>query len=163
MQEITLKPLEATDREMVRSFTSAHWGAETVVVHGEIYLPYTLPGFAAYKDAGIIGVVTYRIDGSACEIVTLNSLSEGQGTGTALIQAVRARAVQAGCRRLWLITTNDNLNALKFYQKLGFRLVAIHPGAVDESRKLKPAIPLIGEHGIPIRDELELELRLEKA
>ena len=106
------------------------------------------------------GLVTFHIAGDACEIVTLDSLHPGQGIGTALIEAVKAAAGAAGCRRLWLITTNDNLHALGFYQKRGFRLVAVHPGAVDDSRKLKPEIPLIGNDGIPIRDEIELEIVL---
>jgi hypothetical protein len=31
---------------------------------------------------------------------------------------------------------------------------------VDEARRLKPSIPLVGDHGIPVHDELELELPL---
>jgi hypothetical protein len=57
-----------------------------------------------------------------------------------------------------VITTNDNLDALRFYQRRGFRLAALHRGAVDDSRaRLKPQIPPIGDHGIKLRDELELE------
>jgi N-acetylglutamate synthase-like GNAT family acetyltransferase len=78
-----------------------------------------------------------------------------------LIEAVAAAARASGCRRVWLITTNDNLTALAFYQKRGFVLTALHPNAVAASRKLKPEIPLVAENGIPIRDELELELRLD--
>ena len=94
------------------------------------------------------------------EVVTLDSLRPGRGIGTALIEAVKSAASAAGCRRLWLITTNDNLHALGFYQKRGFRLVAVHPGAVDAARRLKPEIPLNGNDGIPIRDEIELEIVL---
>lgn len=64
------------------------------------------------------------------------------------------------CARLWLITTNDNVGALVFYQKAGFRLVAVYPDAVNQARKLKPQIPLVAENGIPIRDEIELALDL---
>lgn len=74
------------------------------------------------------------------------------GTGTALVEAV---AGDAGARRLRLVTTNDN--ALRFYQRRGFRLAELHVGAVDEARRLKPTIPTIGDHGIPLRDELVLE------
>jgi hypothetical protein len=84
----------------------------------------------------------------------------GQGVGTALIEAVKVAAIEAGCRRLWLMTTNDNLHALGFYQRRGFRLVAVYPGAVDAARLLKPEIPLLGNDGIPIRDEIELEIAL---
>ena len=137
-----------------------HWGAEIVVAHGTLYHPAELPGFVAELDGKAAGLVTFHIAGDACEIVTLDSLHPGQGIGTALIEAVKAAAGAAGCRRLWLITTNDNLHALGFYQKRGFRLVAVHPGAVNEARKLKPEIPLIGNDGIPIRDEIELEIVL---
>ncbi|MBZ0303030.1 MAG: GNAT family N-acetyltransferase, partial [Anaerolineae bacterium] len=95
-----------------------------------------------------------------CEIVTLNSVQEGQGVGTALIEVVKQAAAEEGCTRLWLITTNDNFNALRFYQKRDFRIVAVYPGALDQSRKVKPEIPLFGYHGIPLRDEIELELKL---
>ncbi len=79
------------------------------------------------------------------------------GIGTALIDAVTKVALQAGCWRVWLITTNDNLHALGFYQKRGFVLVALYRNAIEASRKLKPQIPLVGNDGLPIRDELELE------
>jgi GNAT superfamily N-acetyltransferase len=102
-------------------------------------------------------LITYRVEGDAGEIITLNSLVEGRGIGTALVQAVHQTAVQAGCRCLWLITTNDNLAALRFWQKRGFSLVRVHRNAMTDSRRLKPEIPLTGEHGIPIRDEIELE------
>jgi N-acetylglutamate synthase-like GNAT family acetyltransferase len=107
-----------------------------------------------------VGLVTYSIEGEACEIVSLDSLAENQGIGTALVQAVGTAARQAGCRRLWLITTNDNTPALRWYQKRGFRLAALHRGAVDQSRRVKPEIPLTGLDGIPIHDELELEILL---
>jgi ribosomal protein S18 acetylase RimI-like enzyme len=135
-----------------------HWGAEVVVAHGTSYHAAELPGFVALQDGELAGLVTYHIEGDGCEVVTLDSLSEGQGIGTALIEAVKDAGHAAGCRRLWLITTNDNLHALGFYQKRGFRLVAVRPGAVDEARKLKPEIPWVGNDGILIRDEIELEL-----
>jgi len=66
--------------------------------------------------------------------------------------------VRHRCPRLWLVTTNDNVDALRFYQRRGFCLVCVHRGAVDHSRAhLKPEIPLAGNNRIPLRDELELE------
>jgi len=93
-------------------------------------------------------------------VVTINAFPQGSGAGTALIEAAAAAAREAGARRLWLITTNDNLRALRFYQRRGFRLSALHRDALERSRELKPSIPEIGLDGIPLRDELELELRL---
>ena len=140
-----------------------HWGDEIVVAHGAIYRPAELPGFIADRDGEIVGLATYHIANEACEIVTLDSLQEGLGIGAALIEAVHDVAVRSGCRRLWLITTNDNTRALRFYQKRGFRLVAVRPGAIDAARRIKPGIPQIGNDGIPIRDELELEISPLKA
>jgi N-acetylglutamate synthase-like GNAT family acetyltransferase len=77
-----------------------------------------------------------------------------------LINAVLGEARKQNCGRVFLITTNDNMQALRFYQKRGFELVAVHRGAVNESRKIKPSISLIGNDGIPLRDEIELEMIL---
>lgn len=107
-----------------------------------------------------MGLVTYRIDGSECEIVTLDSAIEGMGIGSGLISAVKSAAMSAKCHRIWLITTNDNTPALRFYQKIGFVLVAVYPKSIEQSRKLKPEIPMIGLDGIPLRDEIELEMPL---
>lgn len=76
----------------------------------------------------------------------------------ALLEALQSRV--ADCDRIWLVTTNDNLDALRFYQRRGFSLCALRPGAVDDARHtLKPSISRTGAYGIPLRDELELELR----
>ncbi len=154
----TIRPLTEADRAWARTFTIEHWGDEFVAAHGVIYRPAGLPGFGAWENGEAAGLITYHLEGESCEIVTLNSLQEGVGIGTALIEAVREVARCARCRRLWLVTTNDNLHALGFYQKRGFRITALRPGAVAEARKLKPTIPLISSNGIPIRDELELAL-----
>ena len=154
------RALTSADRDRVARHVAEHWGAEIVAVHGTVYHPAELPGFVAEVSRKVAGLVTYHIAGNGCEIVTLDSLRPSLGIGTTLIESVKAAAGAAGCRRLWLITTNDNLHALGFYQKRGFRLVAVYPGAVSESRMLKPEIPLIGSDGIPIRDEIELEIVL---
>ena len=103
------------------------------------------------------GLALYRVDGKECEIMSMNSLVEGIGIGSALVDAVKDAAVKAECKRLWLITTNDNTKALRFWQKRGFKLAAVYPGAIEKSRLIKPEIPLTGNDGIPIRDEIELE------
>ncbi|MBI3914810.1 MAG: GNAT family N-acetyltransferase [Chloroflexi bacterium] len=155
-----IKPTTAADRELVAAFIRDHWGAEFVVTRGKKYFPADLPGFAAWQAEKLAGLLTYRIDRGECEIVTLDSVIEKQGIGSALIAAARNAAQKAGCTRLWLITTNDNLHALGFYQKRGFRIAAVHRDAIAESRKLKPSIALIGIDGIPIRDEIELEMMI---
>lgn len=140
---------------------AAQWGSEIIAVHGQVFHPAELPGFIAEgeSDSGMLGLVTYRFEGGDCEIITLDSLQEGVGIGSALIERVKEAARDSGCAHMGLITTNDNLHALGFYQKRGFRIVRIDAGAVERSRKIKPEIPEIGNGGIPIRDEIDLEKR----
>ena len=145
------------DLPRLRQFWQEHWLGEEMLVHGDVYRPEQLEGFV---NEDWTGLVTYRIEGDGCEIISLDSLKEGMGIGTALIEAVAQEAGKRGCRRVFLSTTNDNLHALGFYQRRGFELVKIHRGAVTESRKIKPTIPLISENNIPIRDEIELEMKL---
>lgn len=156
---MTVRPLGEADREWARAKLHELWG-DVVVSRGMTHDATRLPGFVAEERGDRVGLVTYRIDGGNCEVVTINAFPKGGGAGTALVEAVAVTAREGGCRRLWLITTNDNLPALRFYQRRGFRLAALHRNALDRSRELKPSIPEIGLDGIPLRDELELELTL---
>ena len=163
MSELEIRPVAPEDRPWVKEFSVGRWGAEIIVVHGTVHRPHELPGFLAMlrgQDArdDKIGLLTYEIRDGACEIVTLDSIQPGIGVGSALVQAVNTAARQSGCRRVWLVTTNDNLHALGFYQRRGFAIVAVYPEAVEHARRLKPHIPRVGQRGIPIRDELELEM-----
>jgi GNAT superfamily N-acetyltransferase len=157
---VEIRNLDAADGPRVARWIAEQWGSEIVSAHGAVYRPAELPGFAAAKGNEWLGLLTYHIDAGACEIITVDSLAPNAGIGTALIEAVRQAARLAGCRRLWLITTNDNTAALRFYQKRGFTLAALHRDAVSRSRQLKPEVPLTGNDGIPIRDEIELEMIL---
>ncbi len=130
-----------------------------MVVHGVLYTMDELPGLVALSEnEEVVGLLTYTIQGQSCEIVSLDSLRPREGIGGILVQTVVQHARELGCTRLWLITTNDNLNALRFYQKRGFVLSALHRNAVEQARTLKPQIPLLGNDDIPLRDELELEM-----
>ena len=152
----------AADAAWIPSVMRQEWGSEIVAVHGQVFQPVDLAGFIAEEKGRIAGLLTYHMEGKACEIVTLNSWHRCIGVGTALIEAVEQEARKRSCRRLWLITTNDNLAALGFYQKRGFSLRALHPGSVARLRTLKPEIPGTGCEGIPIRDEIELEMDLQE-
>jgi GNAT superfamily N-acetyltransferase len=155
-----IRELSSQDVAWVRNFWVEHWGGETMVVHGQTFTCDGLSGFVAEDNNRVFGLITYRLEGETCEVMSLDSLLERQGVASRLLAKVIEAAKAAGCQRLVLTTTNDNLNALRFYQKRGLRLSAIHPGAVDEARRLKPNIPFIGDFGITIRDEIELELNL---
>jgi GNAT superfamily N-acetyltransferase len=160
---VTVRTLTPSDRGWLATAVRATWGSIRVVSRGRLTENVTrLPGFIAEAPSGHpIGFALLRFDDDDAEVVVLQSLDRGRGAGTALLEAARAGAEDAGCRRVWLVTTNDNLHALRFYQRRGWDWIAMHRDAVVESRRLKPEISLLGAHEIPIRHELEFELVLE--
>ena len=131
-----------------------------MITRGNTYYPEQLEGFVIEEEAQWVGLITFFIKDSECEVTSLDSLRERQGIGSKLIETAIGEARKKNCKRLFLITTNDNMNALRFYQKCGFELVALYRGAVNETRKVKPSIPLTGFDDIPLRDEIELEIIL---
>ncbi len=145
------------DQSLITDFLVTHWVSPQMVTSTGVFDCDKLEGFAVLKNDKVIGLLTYVINDDECEIVSLDSVEESRGIGTALVKELEQIAKENGCRIIRLITTNDNLNALKFYQKRGYRCVKILQNAVDEARKIKPEIPLIGYHGIPIKDEFLLE------
>ncbi|MFQ5805821.1 MAG: GNAT family N-acetyltransferase [Phycisphaerae bacterium] len=160
MPAFQIRPSQADDRRWIVRLLVKRWHSTEIVTRGRTHRADRLPGFVAEVERQPVGLLTYHITAGQCEIVSLDSLRAGSGIGTALLDAVRAAARVAGCRRMWLITTNDNRAALRFYQKRGWRLVAIHRDALAEARRLKPEIPPTGIDGIPLRDELELQILL---
>jgi len=148
------------DREFIEKLLRDRWGSETIVTRGRVHLPVQLPGLIAEMAGEPVGLITYNIYGRECELITMDALHEGVGIGSALLSKLAEVARGNDCRGIWLITTNDNLDAMRFYQKKGFFFVAVHRDAIKFSRKLKPEIPEIGEFGIPIRDEIELVMPL---
>ena len=170
MTAFTIRPLERADREWVAHFLDERWGTTQIVSRGKAVYGHLLPGFMAERGMGAeaeeqqdesqaenIGLITVHIGEKDCEITTLDSLDESVGVGSALVEAVEEWAREAGVERLWLVTTNDNLEALKFWQKRGYELVSVHRNAIAEARRIKPQIPITGLNGITIRDEIELE------
>jgi ribosomal protein S18 acetylase RimI-like enzyme len=152
-----VRAVEPADRERVDRFLGDH-NAALAARLDQLVDARRQPAFLAEHDGELAGVVTYIVGDTDCEVLTLHAVRPWQGVGTALLREVQQIAAEHGCTRLWLITTNDNVDALRFYQRRGFRLAKVHPGAVDASRRRhKPGIPETGEYGIPIRDEIELE------
>ena len=152
----TVRASTVADRTAVVSIMQARWGGSEMVVHDEVICPADLPGYIAQLSTEIVGLVTYRVAAGRCEVVSVDSLRPGIGIGTTLMGHVETAAKAGGCSQIWLVTTNDNLRALRFYQKRGYRIISVDPGAADRARSVKPAIPRVGESGIPIRDELLL-------
>ncbi len=155
-----VRPAYPPDRAAVDAFLTEH-NADLVARRGELVDARRHPALIVETDGRIDGVLTWILTDGSMEVLTLHAATQWSGVGTALIAAARRVAEASGAWRLWLITTNDNIDALRFYQRRAFRLARLHAGAVDRSReRLKPAIPEVGAHEIPLRDELELAMRI---
>ena len=153
-----IRGLKPSDREWSDAMVRRHFGSSRIVSRGRVHDAAELPGFVALRDGRPAGLAEFLVDGHACEVVVVVAQPPREGIGTALVDVVRRAAESAGCVRLWLVTTNDNVTAQSFYKALGWRLVTVRRGAVSRSRLLKPEIPLLGENGVAIEDELEYEL-----
>jgi ribosomal protein S18 acetylase RimI-like enzyme len=155
--DVRVRRLREDERAWAVATLRERWGSEEVVSAGRVHRLAELATLVAETDGERVGLATYAVEGAECELVTLDALSVGGGIGGPLVEAVAEAARDAGAARLWLITTNDNLPALRLYQRHGFTLCALRRGAVDAARERKPQIPATGHAAIPIRDELELE------
>jgi GNAT superfamily N-acetyltransferase len=158
--DFKVRKVNQKDRGWIKKFIAKKWGSEKIISRGKAFFPYKLSGFLAVKDDEYLGLITYHIEKDSCQIISLDSIVKRKGIGTNLIEEVKKVGRKLGCRRIWLITTNDNIDALCFWQKIGFSIKAVYPDAVTLARRLKPQIPLIGNYGIPIRDEIKLEVEI---
>ena len=156
-----VRAVRADERDWLTGHLRLAWGGATIVSRGRTREVSRLPALVCTQGADLLGLATYEITAPECELVTIEAFRRREGVGTALLEAVIKQARRHGCARVCLVTTNDNLTAQRFYERHGLAFVALQAGAVDEARKLKPQIPLIGENGIEIHDELEYELRLK--
>ena len=157
---MTIRDIEMSDREWVRSFLKQQFGSTKVVSRRVLHQADEHPGFVGLYNGEPIALLTYCQQNGELEVVSLHAAIPGRGLGSRLLAATGKRARDLRCRRLWLITTNDNVPAIEFYKRRGLRLAAVHHGAIAESRKLKPEIPLFGVGGRAIEDEVEFELPL---
>ncbi|NDL60850.1 GNAT family N-acetyltransferase [Phytoactinopolyspora mesophila] len=156
-QSVAIRPIGPSDRDTVRTILGDSWNQTQIATHGVLHDAAELAGYVAEIGAQPAGLITYSPDEDGWEIITLNATVAGHGVGTMLLRAVEEAARAAGAARLWLITTNENVHALRFYQRRGFDLVALHRDAVTRARaELKPSIPLEVD-GIALRHEIELE------
>jgi GNAT superfamily N-acetyltransferase len=153
---VAVRPLHEHERPWAAIVLRERWAGDVVLGRGREHRPAELPTLVAEADGERVGLATYEVEDEDAELVTLDALREGAGAGGALVEAVVDAAQATGCRRVRLMTTNDNLAALRLSQRHGFALVALRPGAVDRSRERKRTIPRRGHGGIPLTDELDL-------
>lgn len=155
-----IRPLIPEDKPWVQRTLNRYWASTTQVTRGRLHHADELPGFAAFRGEEEVGLITYDIVGDECEIVTHNSMGDEGGIGSCLLAEVRTLARTRGCRRLWLVTSNDNTLAMKFYQRRDFDMIALHRDSITDNRRLKPEMPEVGMFGIRVKHEIEMEYPL---
>jgi ribosomal protein S18 acetylase RimI-like enzyme len=155
------RKINSTDTAWITRMATKLWGSIEIISKEHTYNILNLPNLVGVLHGKPLGFIMYAIEGNECEIVALYSDIKQRGLGTAFIDFVKKEAKKDGCHKVWLLTTNDNTQALRFYQKRGFIITSIRTNVIEAQRKIKP-IPLFGNDGIPIRDEIELAMFLEK-
>ncbi|MCY0909047.1 MAG: GNAT family N-acetyltransferase [Sulfobacillus thermotolerans] len=158
MADIVVKtPSISQDMAWAMDLWSKEWGGTVMVSQGRSYRLTDLEQLIAWDGSERVGLAAYHVEEDRAEILSLNATTRLRGIGSALLQTLESSLRRRAVRKVWLITSNDNVDALRFYQRRGYRLTGIHTGAIDQARRIKPSIPLIGQYGIPIHDEWELE------
>lgn len=155
-----IEKIDNQNRKFINNFIEEQWHTTKMIIRGSEIDMTTVEGLVIFEDNKIIGLITYMFYDGIMEILSLDSLRENQGIGTMLLEETISIAKEAECKKIVLITTNDNINAIRFYQKRGFDMAHLYRNALDVSRKLKPEIPLVGENDIPMRHEIEFEFIL---
>lgn len=154
-------PLDGEWRGEIDRLIRREWAGPMVATNGVLHNTSQAEGFVFLSSGKLAGYLLYCLENGECEVLVLHSLAENRGIGSALLRAAAEKAKQSGCGRLWLVTTNDNVHAIRFYQRFGMELKAVRIGAMDQARaSLKPSIPLVGMDEIPIRHEFEFEMIL---
>jgi GNAT superfamily N-acetyltransferase len=153
-----IRHVSAADRNDVRSLVASRWGASFVIKHDTKFELPGLPGLIAEVNDAIVGLLLWVDRGAEIELLTLDALVQWQGIGGSLLGAFTEQVQSRDHCRVLATVTNDQLVALRLLQLRGFRISAVRPGAVDAARKVKPQIPVIGNDGVPLHDELDLVL-----
>jgi GNAT superfamily N-acetyltransferase len=149
-----------TDRAFLEELLRLRWSGGALLLHDKMVSPADVEALAAYDGDRLAGVATWRLEGNVLYMFTLNNITEQRGVGVTLLGAMMQLARDKKAPLIRVIVTNDNLKALGFYQRRGFRIIAVYPGAVDTIRAANPNVPMMGADRIPIRDEIELEREL---
>jgi GNAT superfamily N-acetyltransferase len=161
MTDIELRPLAPADEAAAEALLDATMAGRHQSRLGEMHDVLALDSLGAWDGPRLVALATWSPPDAAgrseLAVLAVTDDRQGQGLGALLVDAVAMAALEAGATTQWLVTTNDNLDALRLYQRHGYHLTQLHPGAINEARHHKPAIPALGDYGIPLRDELVLE------
>jgi len=158
---VQIRRATVDDQAWIAETVSGAFASTRVVSRGRLHPDASvLDGFVVENDGRPIGCALWHNNHGDVELVVIVTTYRGAGAGTALLDAVVEQARAEHWKRLWLVTTNDNTDAIRLYQRAGWEWVGWHRDSVTEGRKLKPELPEHGAHGIPIRHEIEFEYPL---
>ncbi|MEP4768130.1 MAG: GNAT family N-acetyltransferase [Roseibium sp.] len=157
---VTIRATTAEDHPDVLKLLLQRWTSPDILIDGEMIDASRLPGYTAWSNNELVGLVTLIKRENEWEILTLDSINRWGGVGSLLLDAAIDEIKSTGIDRLTVRTSNDNLDAFRFYQRRGFRLERIGQGVIDRERELKPGIPLRGDYGIEIHDEVLFALSI---
>jgi len=148
---------EATDADRVaaRELFARDFGRTKIVAYGAVMDIDQMPALVAVRYADPSGALAYRLHGDALHIVALatDPMWQRSGVGGHLVAEAELIARRLNLRRLVVSTTNDNLPALYFYQRRGYRMTDFVPSSII----MHTGQEVAGFAGIPVRDEVRLE------
>lgn len=151
------KRIDCLDRKQIDAFIREQWYTTIMIIRGKAIDMTKTEGFYFCEGESVMGLITYLVYDDVLEITSLNSLRENCGIGSRLIDMAVSEAQKRNLKKILVITTNDNINAIRFYQKRGFDMAHLFRNSMEAARKMKPEIPMIGENSIPLRHEIEFE------
>jgi GNAT superfamily N-acetyltransferase len=149
------------DVDFLSRFLLRRWGTDVLAMGGRVYRLADVEAMGAYDaEDGLVGVAVYAMKPTALFLLSLDALRQNEGVASRMIEALSGEGRRRGARRLRVMTTNVNYDGMRFYQRRGFRMTALYPGAIDALRAFAPTLKTSGADGVPARDILELEIDL---
>lgn len=137
--------------EKAKELFQKNWGNTSMVYNRELYNLESLDYIEEYHDSSFGGIITFFEKDHSIHIVSLDTVMSNQGIGTSLLNSLTELAVKRHKSAIYVETTNDNCDAIRFYQTHDFDIYDLQLNEVAIQRKLKPSIPLIGCYNIPIK------------
>lgn len=150
------------DKAAIADFMAKRWGSPRMLVGMHTYDVTEIEAQGLYdRDGGLLAFASWKLRDRTVVLCALHALQEGNGFATRMLEEIKQLARRQGARSIRAMVTNDNMPALVFYQKNGFRLSTLYVGAVDAYRPVMPGMLTHGYLGLPIHDALELEYPLQ--